>query len=87
MQFVAIGVQSGVGVLLFGRMFHHCVTATECETAAAVATDSIVFSLGTVDDATENKSVWSLMFHEYIHQQLKAFIIRLRIIVFFVLLN
>jgi len=67
--------------VLFGRMFQQCVTSTEYEITTVAATVRIAFSLGTIHDARENISEWLLMF--YIHQQLKAFIIRLHIVVIF----
>jgi hypothetical protein len=67
-------------VLLFGRMSHTCAASTEREISAVIARVSIVFRLGTVHDARESKSEGRLM--SYIHQQLKAFVIRLRIVVF-----
>jgi hypothetical protein len=55
------------------------VICTEYEISAVIAKVRIVFSVGTVDDAQENKSERRLM--SYIRQQLKAFIVRLCIVV------
>jgi hypothetical protein len=61
-------------------VFRQCVTCTEYEISTAADKVSVVFSLGTVDDARENKSEWRLM--PYICQQLKAFVIRLALLLF-----
>jgi len=62
-------------------MFPQCVTSTEYEKSAAVSTVSIVFCLGTVHDARENKSEWLLLYVLYL-PSMKAFIIQLRIVSF-----